>query len=60
MFASTWDMLSGRAYDGQKFPSPHAEDSDMVQILSLTICKAHENLEQHQVGANPKTHKLFC
>lgn len=44
---------------GRNFRAPHAEDSDMVQILSLTICKAHENLEQHQVGANPKTHKLF-
>ena len=45
---------------GRNFRVPHAEDSDMVRILSLTICKAHENPEQHQIGANPKTHKLFC
>ena len=59
MFASTWDILSGRAYDGQKFPSPLCGDSDMVRILTLTICKAHKNPEQHQVGSTPKTDKLF-
>ena len=31
----------------------------MVRILTLTICKAHKNPEQHQVGSTPKTDKLF-
>lgn len=44
---------------GRNFRAPHAEDSDMVRILSLTICKAHENPEQHQVGFSPKTISFF-
>ena len=44
---------------GRNFRASHAEDSDMVRILTLTICKAHKNPEQHQVGSTPKTDKLF-